>query len=82
MYLQNLMVKLGDGFGVLLAEMLSSPASSVRELVVAENLLSDAFAEAFDEGMRKRTSSSPLRSLDASGNKISDRWRPTTNSVE
>lgn len=40
---------------------------------MAENSLSDCFTEAVDERIQGRTSPSRLRSLDISGNKISDR---------
>lgn len=66
--------QLGNRSGLLLAETLSSPPCALRELIVAENSLSDSFVEALSEGMRDRVGPSQLRSLDASGNKICDRW--------
>lgn len=66
-------VQLSSSFGVLLAESLSSPLCALRELVVVENMLSDPFTEALAESMNQRTRPSPLRSLDASDNKICDR---------
>lgn len=66
--------QLSNKFSLQIADTLASPLCALRELAVAENLLSDLFTEAVDERMQARTSPSPLRSLDVSGNKISDRY--------
>ncbi|CAM9583959.1 unnamed protein product [Pylaiella littoralis] len=65
---------LSDRFGELLARSISSPLCALRDLVLAENFLTDSFTEALSKGMRDLAvlSSSPLRSLDVSSNKICD----------
>lgn len=67
--------QLSDRSGDTLAQLISSPLCALRELVLAENFLSDCFIDVMSKDMRKLESvtSSPLRSLDMSSNKIRDR---------
>ncbi|CAM9351058.1 unnamed protein product, partial [Ectocarpus sp. 13 AM-2016] len=67
---------LSDDFGVLIARSLSSPLCALKEVVLAENLLSDGFVEALKNGVRELEEVhgiSPLKNLDISNNKISIR---------
>jgi len=67
--------QLSDRSGDALARLLSSPLCALREVVLAENFLSDCFIDVLSKDMRRLESvaSSPLRSLDISSNKIRDR---------
>lgn len=67
--------QLSDRSGTTLARLLSDPLCALRELVLAENFLSDCFIDVLSKDMRKLESvaPSPLRSLDISSNKIRDR---------
>ncbi|CAM9943038.1 unnamed protein product, partial [Scytosiphon promiscuus] len=75
---------LSDSFGALLAQNVSSPLCALQELVLAENFLSDAFTGALSKGflrLEALKSRIPLRTLDLSNNKISDRDKEALTSM-